>query len=176
MRVPGILVWPGMIEADRASRRPLQLQRTSSRRCSRSPAPTDAVPDDRFIDGVDQTSFLLAPDGSSNRKYHYYWLGSTMFSALRVGEYKFMIASISDDDRDVRNPGGFTGVDAEVPLRPALQPLPRPEGDAQLPDPQARLPRGVPERHPQPPAHVQQVPAEERDGRPELTGACRVRP
>jgi arylsulfatase len=67
------------------------------------------VPDDRYIDGVDQTSFLLAPDGNTNRKHQYYWLGKT-FSALRVGEYKFMLASISDDDRDVHNPGGFTGV------------------------------------------------------------------
>ena len=33
-----------------------------------------------------------------------------MFSALRVGECKFMLASTSDDDRDVLNPGGFTGV------------------------------------------------------------------
>jgi hypothetical protein len=30
---------------------------------------------------------LLAPDGVSCRKYHYYWLIDT-FSALRVGEYK----------------------------------------------------------------------------------------
>ena len=71
------------------------------------------MPDDRYIDGVDQTSFLLGDDGESNRKFLYYWLGRT-FSALRVGEYKFMLASTSDDDRDVLNLGGFTGVDAEV--------------------------------------------------------------
>ena len=34
----------------------------------------------------------------------------TTFSALRVGEYKFMLASTSDDDTDVAGPGGFTGV------------------------------------------------------------------
>jgi arylsulfatase len=66
-------------------------------------------PEDRFIDGVDQTSFPLCQNGESNRKHIYYWLGR-QFSALRVGEYKFMLASISDDDRDVHNPGGFTGV------------------------------------------------------------------
>ena len=33
-----------------------------------------------------------------------------MFSALRVGEWKFMVASTSDDDRDCLNLGGFTGV------------------------------------------------------------------
>ena len=74
----------------------------------------DTAPEDRYIDGVDQSSFLLAPDGASNRKYLYYWLGRT-FSALRVGEYKFMMASISDDDRDVLNPGGFTGVSQKYP-------------------------------------------------------------
>ena len=33
-----------------------------------------------------------------------------VFSALRVGEWKFMVASTSDDDRDCLNLGGFTGV------------------------------------------------------------------
>ena len=55
------------------------------------------MPDDRFIDGIDQSSFLLAPDGLSNRKHNYYWLGQ-LFSALRVGEYKFMLSSITDDE------------------------------------------------------------------------------
>ena len=67
------------------------------------------MPEDRYIDGVDQTSFLLDPDGVSNRKYLYYWL-TNVFSALRVGEWKFMVASTSDDDRDCLNLGGFTGV------------------------------------------------------------------
>jgi arylsulfatase len=74
----------------------------------------DRLPDDRFIDGVDQSSFLLAPDGLSNRKHQYYWLGQ-MFSGLRVGEYKFMLGSISDGDTDVHNPGGFTGVSQKYP-------------------------------------------------------------
>jgi arylsulfatase len=74
----------------------------------------ERMPDDRYIDGVDQTSFLLAPEGDTNRKHQYYWLGKT-FSGMRVGEYKFMLASISDDDRDVHNPGGFTGVAQKYP-------------------------------------------------------------
>ena len=69
----------------------------------------DTVPSDRYIDGVDQTSFLLDDEGDSNRKYLYYWL-TNVFSALRVGEWKFMVASTSDDDRDALNLGGFTGV------------------------------------------------------------------
>ena len=73
------------------------------------------MPSDRFIDGVDQTLVPARRRASpSNRKYHYYWLGAT-FSALRVGEYKFMLSSISDDDTDVLNPGGFTGISQKYP-------------------------------------------------------------
>ena len=61
-------------------------------------AAEDRIPNDRYIDGVDQTSFLLDPEGVSNRKFLYYWLVN-VFSALRVGEWKFMVASTSDDDR-----------------------------------------------------------------------------
>jgi arylsulfatase len=69
----------------------------------------DHFPGDRFIDGVDQTSFLLGDGALSNRKFVWYWLLTTL-SAVRAGEYKFMIASSSDDATDVAGPGGFTGV------------------------------------------------------------------
>jgi arylsulfatase len=112
-RVPGILAWPSMIEPGRASDG-IFSQMDLFPTVLHLAAAAAATPSDRYIDGVDQTSFLLAADGQSNRKYLYYWLGRT-FSALRVGEYKFMIASISDDDRDVLNPGGFTGVSQRYP-------------------------------------------------------------
>lgn len=107
-RVPGILAWPGMIDADRATDG-LFSQMDLFNTILRLAGADDRIPDDRYIDGVDQTSFLLAPDGESNRKYLYYWLVN-VFSALRVGEWKFMVASTSDDDRDCLNLGGFTGV------------------------------------------------------------------
>ena len=34
----------------------------------------------------------------------------TTFSAVRCGEYKMMLASTTDDDRDIQNSGGFSGV------------------------------------------------------------------
>jgi arylsulfatase len=43
----------------------------------------------------------------SNRKYVYYWL-QDVFSALRVAEYKFMLAGMSEDEPDVINPGSST--------------------------------------------------------------------
>jgi arylsulfatase len=67
------------------------------------------VPTDRYIDGVDQTSFLIAPDGLSNRKHQYYWLAQ-IFSAVRIGEYKMVVAATSDDDVGLAHRGGFTGV------------------------------------------------------------------
>jgi arylsulfatase len=108
VRVPGILYWPGMIEPGRASDGLFNFTDLFPTALALAGA-SDKAPADRFIDGVDQTSFLLTPDGLSNRKHHYYWLGSA-FSALRVGEYKMMLASTSDDDVDVAGPGGFTGV------------------------------------------------------------------
>ena len=59
-------------------------------------------PEDEYLDGIDQTSFLLADAGQSNRKYEYFWLGQTV-SGLRVAEYKFMVAGMSWDEPDVVN-------------------------------------------------------------------------
>jgi arylsulfatase A-like enzyme len=108
VRVPGLLVWPGMIDAGRVSDGLFDFADLFPTVLSLAGAP-ERVPTDRYVDGVDQAGFLLAPDGRSCRKYHYYWLVDT-FSALRVGEYKFVLSSTSDDDTDVHAPGGFTGV------------------------------------------------------------------
>jgi arylsulfatase len=108
VRVPGIMVWPEMIEADRASDGLFSFTDLLPTMLSLADA-SERIPGDRFIDGVDQTSFLLSAEGLSNRKYVYYWLLRKL-SALRAGEYKFMLASTSDDDTDVAGPGGFTGV------------------------------------------------------------------
>ena len=107
-RVPGVVSWPGTIEGGRSSDG-LFSQMDFFPTLLRLAGASDRLPEDRYIDGVDQTSFLLDPEGLSNRKHLYYWLGTT-FSAMRVGEWKFMLASTSDDDRDVLNLGGFSGV------------------------------------------------------------------
>ena len=116
MRVPFVLAWPGMIDAGRVSDGIFDFNDVLPTVLALAGAP-DAVPDDRFIDGVDQTSFWLAPDGLSNRKYHYYWLGQA-FSALRCGEYKFMLNAVGDDvvsQGDVHGTGGFSGVLQKFP-------------------------------------------------------------
>ena len=106
--MPGLVAWPGMVAADRTSDG-LFSQMDLFRTVLSLVGAGESVPTDRYIDGVDQTSFLLDPGGVSNRKYLYYWLVN-VFSALRIGEWKFMVASTSDDDRDALNLGGFTGV------------------------------------------------------------------
>ncbi|MDQ6696933.1 MAG: arylsulfatase [Actinomycetota bacterium] len=113
VRVPAIVTWPGTIAAGRASDGLFAFSDLLPTVLALA-GESDRLPDDRFIDGIDQTSFLLAPDGQSNRKHNYYWLGQ-LFSALRVGEYKFMLSSITDDSTDVVNPGGFTGVAQKYP-------------------------------------------------------------
>jgi arylsulfatase len=108
VRVPGILTWPGMVEADRASDGLFSFTDLLPTMLGLA-GELDRLPTDRFVDGVDQSSFLLDPGGTSNRKFVWYWLLSNL-SAVRCGEYKFMIASSSDDATDVAGPGGFTGV------------------------------------------------------------------
>src|SRR5262245_24354346 len=63
-RVPGIVSWPGMIDADKVSDGlfslidwfPTMLRLANAE---------GSMPDDRFIDGVDQTSFLLTGEDSN---------------------------------------------------------------------------------------------------------------
>jgi hypothetical protein len=52
---------------------------------------------------LEHTLMVLSSDNG------YYWLIDT-FSALRVGEYKWMLSSTSDDPTDAHGAGGFTGV------------------------------------------------------------------
>jgi arylsulfatase A-like enzyme len=107
VRVPGIVRWSGMVSPGRVSDGLFDQLDLFATALTLAGAP-EGVPTDRYIDSVDQTSFLLAPDGESNRKFHYYWLLTSM-SALRVGEYKYVMRGMSEDDRDVLNPGGFSG-------------------------------------------------------------------
>lgn len=116
VRVPMVISWPVLIEAGRVTDGIFDFNDilpTMLTLAGRS----DLIPDDRFIDGIDQSSFLLAPEGLSNRKYHYYWLGQA-FSGLRCGEYKLMLNAISDDPisrADVQGSGGFSGVLQKFP-------------------------------------------------------------
>jgi arylsulfatase len=109
VREPGIAYWKGMITPGQISDGLFDFCDVLPTSLALAGA-TDQMPTDRYIDGIDQTSFLLSDGGLSNRKFVYYWLGKT-FSACRAAEYKFVYAGISGDDRDTVNPGGWTSLE-----------------------------------------------------------------
>jgi arylsulfatase len=108
VRVPGIVYWRGVIKPGRVSDGLFDLADLFNTSIALAGV-EDQLPKDRYIDGIDQTSFLLADKGESNRKFVYYWLMNT-FSAIRGGEYKHYFAATTDDDGDTVNPGGASGV------------------------------------------------------------------
>ncbi len=108
VRVPGLMMWQGTIDAGQQSDGLFDFNDIMPT-CLGLAGESARLPADRYIDGVDQSSFLIAPGGLSNRKYHYYWLQEN-FSALRCGEYKMVLTATSDDEAGSSGPGGFTGV------------------------------------------------------------------
>lgn len=86
VRVPGIAYWRGMIGPGRVSDGLFDLMDLFNTSLALGGA-LNAMPQDRFIDGIDQTSFLLADDGQSARENVYFWMGAS-FNAMRMREYK----------------------------------------------------------------------------------------
>jgi arylsulfatase len=109
VRVPGIVYWKDMIT-------PGQINDGMYDFCDFLPTLLDMagasnlIPKDRFIDGVDQASFLLADEGLSNRKYVYFWQGDH-YNGHRVAEYKILFAGNSFDDFDVVNADSATSLE-----------------------------------------------------------------
>jgi len=110
VRVPGIFYWKGMIT-------PGQVNDGLFDFCDFLPTSlalagaSDQMPRDRYIDGIDQTSFLLSDGGLSNRKFVYYYIQS-VWAAIRVAEYKNVAAGMSSGDDDVANAGGLTTLES----------------------------------------------------------------
>ncbi len=86
VRVPGIAYWKGMIAPGRVSDGLFDLMDLFNTSLMLGGA-TAAIPADRYIDGIDQTSFLLMDDGQSARENVYFWVGG-IFAAMRMREYK----------------------------------------------------------------------------------------
>ena len=123
-RVPGIVVVAG--DDRRRSRvgRPVLAHGLVPDHARGSPAPRTRSRTTATSTASTRRRSCSRGDGDSNRKYLYYWLGST-FSALRVGEYKFMLG-VDLRRRPRRDePRRVHRRHAEVHVRPALQPVPR---------------------------------------------------
>ncbi|MCY1403744.1 choline-sulfatase [compost metagenome] len=98
VRVPGIAYWPGMVPAGQESDGLFDLMdlfNTSLAVAGRA----DKIPADRYIDGVDQTSFLLADAGKSNRDAVFMY-AERQFMAMRWEEFKVHFKIF-----DVKHPG-----------------------------------------------------------------------
>ena len=70
---------------------------------------SDRIPSDRYIDGVDQTSFLLTDEGKSNRDRVFMYIQNT-FAAARWEEYKMHRYVAVTDSGGVQDVGGIQNV------------------------------------------------------------------
>lgn len=86
VRVPGIAYWPGMIAPARQSDGLFDLTDLFNTSLAIAGA-ADTIPEERYIDGIDQTSFLLADDGESKRDAVFMY-SENNFMAVRWMEYK----------------------------------------------------------------------------------------
>jgi arylsulfatase len=86
VRVPGIAAWQGVISPGRISDGMFDLTDffVTSLRLAGA---LDRLPGDNYVDGIDQSSFLLADDGETRRKTTFFW-SAYDFSALRLAEFK----------------------------------------------------------------------------------------
>ena len=127
-RVPGHRLVAGDDRRRPRVRRPVLAAWTGSRRCCGSPAPTDAMPDDRYIDGVDQTSFLLGDDADVEPQVPLLLARHRRSRRVRVRRVE-VHARVDLGRRPRRHElGGFSGVTQKYTYGAALQPVPGPEG------------------------------------------------
>ena len=101
VRVPGIAAWHGMIEPGRASDGMFDLTDFHVTSLALAGA-LGRQPGDNYVDGIDQSSFLLADNGYSKRQTTFFW-SQDDFSAMRLGEFKFYF-------RPMLTPQPMTGV------------------------------------------------------------------
>jgi arylsulfatase A-like enzyme len=86
VRVPGIAYWKGMITPGQVSDDLFDLMDLFNTSLALAGA-SDKIPADRYIDGIDQTPFLLADNGKSARDKVFFWNEKSLM-AMRMKEYK----------------------------------------------------------------------------------------
>jgi len=86
VRVPGIAYWKGMIAPGRVSDEVFDLMDLFNTAVNLAGA-NAKLPKDRYIDGIDQTSFLLHDEGLGKRECVFFWWKSDLM-AVRMREYK----------------------------------------------------------------------------------------
>ncbi|HMR29377.1 MAG TPA: arylsulfatase [Geminicoccaceae bacterium] len=101
VRVPGIAAWNGMIKPEQVSDGMFDLTDFHVTALAFAGA-LDKQPSDKYVDGIDQSSFLLADGGQTKRHTTFFWIQDD-FSAMRLGEFKFYF-------KPVLTPQPMTGV------------------------------------------------------------------
>ncbi|MBR0742081.1 arylsulfatase [Bradyrhizobium liaoningense] len=94
VRVPGIAYWKGVIKPGRESSGLFDLMDLFNTSVRLGGA-LDRIPSDRYIDGIDQTSFLLADEGKSNREKVFIWVERNL-AAVRMYGYKIMTKVVQE--------------------------------------------------------------------------------
>jgi arylsulfatase len=89
VRVPAIAWWPGMIEPNQDPTDILHVTDLFTT-AARLAGATKNIPDDRVVDGVDQTALLLLGQGHSRRDYMFHYSGGHL-GAIRWGDFKLHI-------------------------------------------------------------------------------------
>ncbi|WP_299781702.1 arylsulfatase [uncultured Formosa sp.] len=87
VRVPGIAYWKGMISAGRQSDGVFDLMDLFGTSLRLAGVSADKLPNDKYFDYIDQSSFLFNDEGESNRESVYFWWGKELM-AIRIREYK----------------------------------------------------------------------------------------
>jgi arylsulfatase A-like enzyme len=115
VRVPGLFWWPGMIKPGRVSDGLFDM--TDMFNTSLAIAGVDAasaVPADRYIDGINQTPFLLADNGQSAREAVFFY-NADMFAGARWRYYKMAISEVQTGSGNVRDFGGLDNAQFVIP-------------------------------------------------------------
>jgi arylsulfatase A-like enzyme len=86
VRVPGIAYWPGMIAPGRESDGLFDISDLFNTSLALA-GQTGRISSARYVDGIDQTGFLLADDGESARQTIFFYADTTL-TAMRWQEYK----------------------------------------------------------------------------------------
>jgi arylsulfatase len=112
VRVPTFVYWKGMI-APRKSEGLFDQADIFNTLISMAGAPgaklADYLPGDRYVDGVDQASFLVADNGQSARRARIYTMNQYL-SAARVDEFKYIITAELEEGFFKKGfTGGFSG-------------------------------------------------------------------
>ncbi|WP_253382810.1 sulfatase-like hydrolase/transferase [unidentified bacterial endosymbiont] len=112
VRVPTFVYWKGMIQPRRSDGLfDLSDIFPTSLALAGKPgaAVAQLVPQTTFIDGIDQSSFLLGDNGQSNRRVEHYFLNGKL-SAIRIDEFKYhTIVQLPYAFTKKGYQGGFTG-------------------------------------------------------------------